>query len=718
MGQLSMDKRKKRSKRIALICCIVSFLSLSAIISYLVAKNANMKNMDISHCQKEIQIAVNEIGKFSKELKGVVSNLAEELTDGKIKKSEVVKQLSMIAKNNPQIQECGVAFAPYAYNSDTRLYAPYYTRVNGETVFGNLEKTCDYTEKKYDWYNTPRRHGPTWKEPYYDKNGKYKLVEYEAPFFKIDPLTKKKEFIGIVYANYSLSNLRKIITSLDLGQTGYGFLLSKEGRFLFHPLKGITTGSSTIYRLMEKENFKYLSLVAEKLKSQSKGYVDFIDPITKEEAFLFFQPVSNTGWFAAIIVYPEEVFTRNPNYYSILVWLSLNIILFLFFLTILITRVWEGDVKKIWIVSIVLSLLLIGEIGFNWYLAFEEVDYNPTAHVEIDSRTGFQSFLNERIQLSEMDKTPPPVTIPTGVFIRTIKFQDANNILISGNIWQKYIKGMHDGISRGFLMPDALTATDLCRWEEIYHIKQGAEEVIGWYFEIDLRQNFDYSRYPFDKIRISLKILPKDIDKNIFLAPDIGSYSSILPRSKPGLMQNLVLPGREINKSFFDYSFENYETNFGINNYIGQYYFPELNYTIVISRSFVSVFVANFMSCIVIAILMFVIQLIVRPKMHSDDGGKFSALEIISIGAGMIFIILLEHINLRSHIIGGGIIYLEYLYFSIYFIIVFITLNALLISLGFKFWLISYKENLLPKVLYWPLLLLLILIVTLFCFSN
>ena len=186
----------------------------------------------------------------------------------------------------------------------------------------------------------------------------------------------------------------------------------------------------------------------------------------------------------------------------------------------------------------------------------------------------------------------------------------------------------------------------------------------------------------------------------------------MIPRERPGLERNLILPGWNIERSFFEFQLKSYNTNFGINNYVGQDKFPELHFTVRATRNFLTVFISNFMAILVVSILMFAIQLIVSQKVQEEETRKFTALEIISVGGGLIFIVLLDQLNLRASIVTAGLIYLEYLYFALYLVIVLITLNALLIALGAKFWLIQYQDNLIPKLFYWPVLLSLLLIVT------
>ncbi|MCC5898727.1 MAG: hypothetical protein JJU32_12540 [Phormidium sp. BM_Day4_Bin.17] len=64
----------------------------------------------------------------------------------------------------------------------------------------------------------------------------------------------------------------------------------------------------------------------------------------------------------------------------------------------------------------------------------------------------------------------------------------------------------------------------------------------------------------------------------------------------------------------------------------------------------------------------------------------------------------------------GGIIYIEYFYFVLYIMILVVVFNAIMVAKGSENALLKYNNNILPKLIYWPLLLSLQIIVTLFVF--
>ncbi len=704
--------------RLSLGLCLASFVTVVILLfSYLQERQQRIFQAKNQIKQSAIH-AADVIDQKARHLMDSTRALADDLTSGKLKKEQLIDRLHSTSEQNPSFYQVGAAFVPYAYNPSLRLFAPFYTKRQGKMQLVQLESEYDYTEPEHDWYHRPIIEGPVWLEPYFGRVAGTMLAEFGAPFYQFAHPSKKPIPVGVISVNYSLDEVRDLMTSLKLGKTGYGYLVSGQGTFIYHPLKEIVEARKTVFDLAAEFNSEQIREIGAKGIEGQSGVVDLVEPLTGEPVWVFYQPIPSTGWFLAVQVYKQEILPLTDSLKGKQFRLILGLIAFFFFLSLLLFRVWRGNIRSLWAVSGFTSVLLGAGIGYQWYLSIDESAYQTAEGIEINTQTDLQTFFLRRTQIAEASNKEPPVYIPTAIFIRTLKFEDAHNMFLSGYIWQKYDEVKHDGISRGFIMPDATTATDLGGYTEVYRDKKDNVETIGWYFEVSLRQKFNYSQYPLDGKRIQLRLLPQDFHRNVVLVPDLESYTNIIPRERPGLEQNLFLPGWNIKKSFFEYRLKRYQTNFGFNNYVGQDKFPELNFTVLATRNFLTVFISNIMPILVVSILMFAVQLIISQNVHKEEARNFTALEIISVGGGLIFIVLLEQINLRGVIVTAGLIYLEYLYFTLYLLIVFITLNALLIALGIKLWWIQYKDNLIPKLLYWPVFFSFLLIVTWLSFSS
>ena len=262
----------------------------------------------------------------------------------------------------------------------------------------------------------------------------------------------------------------------------------------------------------------------------------------------------------------------------------------------------EGQMKDKawWGPSALLSAALMGMIGFLWYEAVNEYVPHPG---QLTNMAAVDAYLLRHP--SGADR----VLIPTGVFIQSLHFITASDVNIKGYIWQKYSDDVPKDITLGFTLPEQVLSSDTVI-TEAYRRSEGEGVVVGWYFDATLRQPFDYSRYPLDRHEVWLRMWHRDFDRNIVLTPDLGAYDSTREGDTFGVDFEIVPGGWHIEETLFEYKDGNYDTDFGISNYVGQNDFPELYFTVIVSRGFVDAFVINLVPLLIVAGLLFAVLMI------------------------------------------------------------------------------------------------------------
>lgn len=95
---------------------------------------------------------------------------------------------------------------------------------------------------------------------------------------------------------------------------------------------------------------------------------------------------------------------------------------------------------------------------------------------------------------------------------------------------------------------------------------------------------------------------------------------------------------------------------------------------------------------------------------------NFKSLGVLTSCAAIFFVVILSQINMREKIVSDSIIYLECFYFIMYFAIIMVAVNTVLFCTSENIRFIQYHDNLIPKLLYWPVVLGLLLGVTLSAF--
>lgn len=381
----------------------------------------------------------------------------------------------------------------------------------------------------------------------------------------------------------------------------------------------------------------------------------------------------------------------------------------------------KSKVKLWWVYSMLVSL---GMISILLFLLANMNHYKlPVSQLINDASADAYLKYNWLEQPQAKASSEPMLKLKTGIYIQSLKFFNSTEVNLSGYIWQRYQDGVHDDIKPvkgdiGFVLPEQVDSGSSIEPKEVYRHRSENLETIGWYFEATLRQPFKYTNYPFDHKTVWVRLWPKDFSRNIVLVPDYQAYKATGLEDIFGIEdgESLVLGTWERENTFFDYKPSKYNTNFGIDNYIGQEGFPELYYNIVIKRKFANAFIVHLLPLFLVSALLFATLLTVSEQPEIADKHGFNTSGMIGVCSALFFVVLLAHIQLREQFAGSGIVYIEYFYFLMYAVLVITAANTYLFCTQTASWLkfIHYNDNLIPKVVYWPLVLGVMVVVTLF----
>jgi len=371
-----------------------------------------------------------------------------------------------------------------------------------------------------------------------------------------------------------------------------------------------------------------------------------------------------------------------------------------------------------WRVSAAVSILLI-IVLLNLWAQMNHYVIEPTQLVN-------EKAVNDYLQQNWEGRADigtgniePTRKIKTGIFIQSLKFFDSTEVNLSGYIWQRYQNGLHDDIKPGpgevgFVLPEQVNSGSDIEPHEVYRVRNAEEEIIGWYFEATLRQPFDYSAYPFDHKTAWVRMWQKHFSHNIILVPDFAAYQATGLTDIFGIEENIVLGTWERQNTFFDYKLSNYDTDFGIPDYIGQEGFPELHYNFVVKRKFENAFIVYLLPLFLVATLLFAALLTVSANDELSNRLGFNTSGFIGGCSALFFVVMLAHIQLREQFAGSAIVYIEYFYILMYALLVVATANAYLFSLRPRrgWGLILYGDNIIFKMAYWPVVLGCLILIT------
>ncbi len=154
-------------------------------------------------------------------------------------------------------------------------------------------------------------------------------------------------------------------------------------------------------------------------------------------------------------------------------------------------------------------------------------------------------------------------------------------------------------------------------------------------------------------------------------------------------------------------------TTFGFATGFEEGALPELYFNLALKRSFLGPFVDQVLFAAAVALMLFLVLALTASDEERKTRFGFSPSGALGATSGLLFAVILKHTQLRAAVGQQGIAYLEALPFLFYLLIPLVALNAIVLASPWQLRFVEWNHNLLPKLLYWPLLLGLLLAITL-----
>lgn len=326
--------------------------------------------------------------------------------------------------------------------------------------------------------------------------------------------------------------------------------------------------------------------------------------------------------------------------------------------------------------SVVVNFLII--CGFVLYTFTTNYTYSH------DDAIGFKNIY-KKIHESRGEAT----LVLTAIKTENITMVENTSYVVSGLLIQTY--PIDANIEPGLIFPDAVgSSTSL---ELISKKIEGKHITYIWQFSQEFGKLFSQKHFPLDRQKIDVLFWPKDVDKKVFFVPDVPNVKNVRPNMRPGLDMNVDVSNWMVDKSYYSLS-----------NRAFDYYKPanfpySLIYRVQIQRSLVSAFVTNLMPLFICMVLTFALITIPIKQLEQPT------LPSVSLVIAIIFVVTVNQMSLRNNLGIHTFTYIEYL-FAIYYIqLLLMTLNFILYTTREKpLFIIGYRQNLVPKLMYWPVL--------------
>lgn len=290
---------------------------------------------------------VNEIEKIMAVVQKVPDNLAKILESRNYSEEEIKSLLSITVANNPEIFGSAIAFETGFNGNQEKISSIYVYKSKTGIESGQLGfENYDYFTA--DWYQIPKELGRSnWSEPYFDKGGgNIVMSTYSVPMYRIE--TGNKRFIGVLTADISLKWLQNLFDSITIYQTGYAFMISRNGSLITHPRKEFIM-NETIFSIAEEINSPQLreigrSMVAGKTSIAEQEYHNVA---TGKLSWVSYAPIASNGWSVGIVYPVDELTAPLISLFRTVISLAVAGLTVLFIVISIISRSITSPLRKL-----------------------------------------------------------------------------------------------------------------------------------------------------------------------------------------------------------------------------------------------------------------------------------------------------------------------------------------------------------------------------------
>jgi len=258
---------------------------------------------------------------------------------------EAIRMAREYVIESPQVFGSCLAYEPYTFNGKSYWYAPYWYETRNSVKFKILGNP-GYDYFKMDWYRLPKLlNRPVWTEPYFDKGGGDTLMcTFSVPFYKTEH--GKRIFRGVLTMDVSLSAFERIVNSVRVYKSGYGFLVSRKGMIINYPTT-VLIHENILDVVKKRKGVNTFKAVSEMLQGK-RGFVKVDGLRAKQDpSFIYYAPLSSTGWSLGIIFPEQELFSDIMSFFRKLAIIFIFSVLAILVTTILITRKFTRPISRL-----------------------------------------------------------------------------------------------------------------------------------------------------------------------------------------------------------------------------------------------------------------------------------------------------------------------------------------------------------------------------------
>lgn len=657
----------------------------------------------------KVQTGALFIEQYTTEIEKIAQMIARDLQSGSLAKEDIKTRLMRVLKELPDIVQITIAYAPFAYDAQKRLFGLRAFRKDGSVEAQEINE--DYLipgpedDPQKGWYDKTLKAGAGWSPAFYDSaTHQQREILYRIPFYK----DSSKQVMGIIAIEYRLDKIIDLMKNIEIGHTGYAAIVSSaNGSYVYHPLEQYVKNNLTILDVAREQNNEELKSIASDIMEGKSGFSSYYDPNTKLPYWVSYVHVPSINWTVAVFFSTESLDLPLDNFHHQRIWILISIVITLLLLSMFLAHIEYFTLITTTRWSVISSCVIALSLISFWIITVHtSYQLGPNMVVMYD-----QTNLDKYVEFLELDarqrNEQHPLVVSVGLVLHTINFPDSKKVTVSGYLWQKYKKDA--AIKDGILFPEATEVT----LKEVVRKESNGIIIIGWNFTATFLQKHRYSWFPFDRVHIDIVLASADFEHNVLLAPDFSGYKSVDVDVAPGIANELDLPGFTLERSFFSFTPLSSSEEVGLELLRKGAEKVRLHYNIILDRKLINPFIIFFVPLFIILFSIYAVFLITFKSRS-----QFDAFKSLSVYTAIFFSAVILHQTLRNQYQSGDLLYIEYFFFFIYITVLLLVLHVLMLRVSKFTNFINAKVSPVLRILFWPIQLSLWFIITMIVFYS
>jgi signal transduction histidine kinase/HAMP domain-containing protein len=324
------------------------FIVIAVILAYIYKVSHDTIYTNLKENSRLLTLSTaNEVEKILYSVQMIPDNFSKIIESENYSIEEIEKLLKISVQNNHEIFGAMIAFEPDYIGPANKYATIYVSKEDGEVTFEHIGKD-NYNDHMMDWYLIPKELGkPLWSEPYYDEGRENVVIStYSVPLYKT--INGKKKFIGILAADLSLEWLQKIVSAIKVYETGYAFMISRNGSLVTHPIKELVM-NTTIFSIAEESNSQELRKVGRDMMVGKASFaeVEYRNVATGKLSWISYAPVKINNWSLGVVYPRDELLASLNSLFKVVIILTLIGGVILLFVIFLISRSITSPLRKL-----------------------------------------------------------------------------------------------------------------------------------------------------------------------------------------------------------------------------------------------------------------------------------------------------------------------------------------------------------------------------------